>query len=206
MKTKRTYGILFSILAALLVITGCNADASAGLFRQLANSREIVDVRYNQLLGQKSVAPKDIYFLTDEGIHATVGETTSTRNIIANSKDKLIQSAYFDKTDTLLYTINSKPAKVQKYVVGTGPSPELSPSPALMTTLLSVRVLPNGLFMLTGKNASDTIIYALVDSGDINTDISGFSSDVGLIGYSPVSILQKSGFGTNSITSEPSIT
>ncbi len=203
MKTKRTYSILFSILAALLVITGCNADASAGLFRQLANSREIVDVRYNQLLGQKSAAPKDIYFLTDEGIHATVGETTSTRNIVANSKDKLIQSAYFDKTDTLLYTINSKPAKVQKYVVGTGPSPELSPSPALMTTLLRVRVLPNGLFMLTGKNTSDTIIYALVDSGDINTDISGFSSDVGLIGYSPVSILQKSGFGTNSITSEP---
>jgi hypothetical protein len=203
MKTKRTYGILFSILAALLVITGCNADASAGLFRQLANSREIVDVRYNQLLGQDP-ASKNLYFLTDKGIYATAGETTSTGNIIANSKDKLIQSAYFDKTDTLLYTINSKPAKVQKYVVGTGPSPELSPSPALMTTLLSVRVLPNGLFMLTGKNASDTIIYALVDSGDINTDISGFSSDVGLIGYSPVSILQKSGFGTNSITSEPS--
>lgn len=200
MKTKRTYGILFSILAALLVITGCNADASAGLFRQLANSREIVDVRYNQLLGQNPAS--NLYFLTDKGIYATAGETTSISLKIANETDRLIRTAYYDKNDTILYTINAEPAKVQEYTISTGvvTNPALTPSNAAITTLLSAKVIPNGLIMLTGTSSSTETKYALVDSAF--TEVSDLSAQ-SLDGYSPVSILQKSGFGTNSITSEP---
>jgi len=38
MQTKHRNFILFSLLIAILVITGCNADASAGLFRQISES------------------------------------------------------------------------------------------------------------------------------------------------------------------------
>ncbi|HCU30494.1 MAG TPA: hypothetical protein DIC57_08455, partial [Sphaerochaeta sp.] len=118
MQTKHRNFILFSLLIAILVITGCNADASAGLFRQLANSREVVDVRYNQLLGQNPITD-DLYFLTDTGIYATAGLTTTTASVVANSKNKLIHSAYYDKSDTILYTINEEPTNVQKYIIST---------------------------------------------------------------------------------------
>ena len=202
MKTKHTYIVLFIILAGLLVITGCNADASAGLFKQLANSREIVDIRYNQLLGQKSAAPNDIYFLTDEGIHATVGETTSTSSVVANETNKLIRTAYYDKNDTLLYTINAEPAKVQKFTISTGviTNPSLSPTNAAITTLLSAKVIPNGLIMLTGTSSTSETKYALVNS--LFTEVSDLSSQ-SLDGYSLVGVLQQTGFGSTSIATSP---
>ncbi|MDD4450787.1 MAG: hypothetical protein PHS76_08775, partial [Sphaerochaeta sp.] len=68
MKTKRTYGILFSILAALLVITGCNADASAGLFRQISESTKPVGIQYKQLLGLDATKTV-LYYSTTKGIY-----------------------------------------------------------------------------------------------------------------------------------------
>lgn len=201
MKTKRTYSILFSILAALLVITGCNADASAGLFRQLANSREIVDVRYNQLLGQNP-ASKNLYFLTDKGIYATAGETTSISLKIANETDGLIRTAYYDKNDTILYTINAEPTKVQKYTISTGvvTNPALTPSNAAITTLLSAKVIPNGLIMLTGTSSSTETKYALVDSAF--TEVSDLSAQ-SLDGYSLVGVWQQTGSASMSIATSP---
>lgn len=201
MKTKRTYGILFSILAALLVITGCNADASAGLFRQLANSREVVDVRYNQLLGQNPTS-KNLYFLTDEGLYATTGETTSTSSVVANETNKLIRTAYYDKNDTLLYTINAEPAKVQKFTISTGviTNPSLSPTNVAITTLLSAKVIPNGLIMLTGTSSTSETKYALVNS--LFTEVSDLSSQ-SLDGYSLVGVLQQTGSASMSIDTSP---
>ncbi|MDD4037393.1 MAG: hypothetical protein PHF06_03315, partial [Sphaerochaeta sp.] len=185
---------------ALLVITGCNADASAGLFRQLANSREIVDVRYNQLLGQNPAS--NLYFLTDKGIYATAGETTSISLKIANETDRLIRTAYYDKNDTILYTINAEPTKVQKYTISTGvlANPSLTPTNLAITTLLSAKVIPNGLIMLTGTSSTGETKYALVDSAFAEvSDLSAQSLD----GYSLVGVWQITGSGSTSITTSP---
>lgn len=186
----------------MLVITGCNADASAGLFRQLANAREVVDVRYNQLLGQKSVAPNDLYFLTDTGVHATAGLTTTTSRILENKKDNLIRSANYDKNDTIFYTINEEPAKVQKYIIST----DTKSTPAIVhgtiSTIISVKVIPNGLILLTGTNSSGATTYALLDS--TLAEVSNLSS-INLDGYSLSGVLQQTGFGSASIAASPMV-
>jgi len=192
MQTKHRNFILFSLLIAILVITGCNADASAGLFRQLANAREVVDVRYNQLLGQDP-ATDDLYFLTDTGIYATAGLTTTTSRILDNKKDKLIRSANYDKIDTILYTINEEPAKVQKYIISTSTKSTPAITHGTITTIISVKVIPNGLIVLTGTNSSGATTYALLDS--TLTEVSNLSFK-NLDGYGLVGVLQQTGFGS----------
>ena len=201
MQTKHRNFILFSLLIAILVITGCNADASAGLFRQLANSREVVDVRYNQLLGQNPITD-DLYFLTDTGIYATAGLTTTTASVVANSKNKLIHSAYYDKSDTILYTINEEPTNVQKYIISTDKKSTTAITHGTISTITRVKVIPNGLIMLTGKNPSGAFTYALLDS--TLTEVSNLSSKI-LDGYSLVGVFQQTGFGSASITASPMV-
>jgi hypothetical protein len=102
MKTKQTYGILFSILAALLVITGCNADASAGLFRQISESTKPVGIQYRQILGKPAT---DLYFTTSEGISFTTGTTTT--QIKTNTADSRNLAAYVDNANSrVLFLIN----------------------------------------------------------------------------------------------------
>ncbi len=204
MKSRIRLFSILSLMVVLLVATGCNADASSGLFWQLANSREVLDVRYSQLLGQDSTTD-NLFFLTDTGMYATAGETTSTSVVVANSKDNLIQSAYFDDSNyQLLYTINSAPTKVQKHTIGAG-TVTLDPNLAgtTITSLLRLKVLPNGLVMLTGTNAGGDTTYALVED-DLAAVVSNLETQ-SLDGYGLVGVLQKTGYAVNSIAGEPLI-
>ena len=73
---KRTLTCILTITTLLtLLFTSCNADASAGLFKQLADAKKPVEIRYRQIIGKDGT---DLYFLTNDGIYKTDGNTTTT--------------------------------------------------------------------------------------------------------------------------------
>lgn len=210
MKTNHTYIILFSILAALLVITGCNADASAGLFRQISESTTPVGIRYRQILG---ISGTDIYFTTTEGIYKT--DTNTTTQIKANTDDSLNRAAYLDSTNSrVLFLINNSDpdisnsiAKSVSIVSPYTESLDLAPTYATLSSVTIHNLYTNGLFMLQGTHASNGKTFALTtySAGSFNEVISFSAADNGLTDYSLESVLQATGKETLDIATQPVI-
>lgn len=210
MKTKRTYGILFSILAALLVITGCNADASAGLFRQISESTKPVGIQYRQILGKPAT---DLYFTTSEGISFTTGTTTT--QIKTNTADSRNLAAYVDNANNrVLFLINdpdstTNSAKVRS-VSTVSPyteSSNLDPSFALLSSYKIHNLYTNGLFLLQGTHATNGKTFSLSTyATNAFTNVVSFDAAThGLADYSLESVLQATGKETIGISTQPII-
>ena len=77
MKTKKHITLSLAVLLLLLaLLSACNADASAGLFRQISESRAPIGIVYKQLLGINSVLPaipSKVFYETDEGLFSSTG-------------------------------------------------------------------------------------------------------------------------------------
>lgn len=193
MKTKRTYGILFSILAALLVITGCNADASAGLFRQISESTKPVGIQYKQLLGLDATKTV-LYYSTTKGIYKSPNDPLKS-----SVKDEIIQSTFYDTASTeVAYLTNEDSVSINIFNVGSPNSVTvITPTDGALDPSETVRIVnlyPNGLVMLQGTSAADATktLYALgqYGSGTTTSKITFPEMD----GYSLVSVIQESGF------------
>lgn len=211
MKTKQTYIILFSLLAALLVVTGCNADASAGLFRQISESTKPVGIQYRQILGKPAT---DLYFTTSEGISFTNGTTTT--QIKTNTADSRNLAAYVDNANSrVLFLINDPDANTNsakvRSVTTTSPyieSLDLAPTYTGLTSVVTQNLYANGLFRIQGNHSSNGKTFVLATYDDTNPSAPIFTkvidfSEVGdfLNSYSIDSVLQLTGKDDNSVSS-----
>jgi len=183
---KRTLTCILIITTLLtLLFTSCNADASAGLFKQLAEAKKPVDIRYRQIIGTDG---SDLYFLTNDGIYKTDGTTTTT--VRKNEKGHPVYEAYIyiDKstaTHYIIYLINDgDTAKVYRFDPSGIPDPEM----AFGTSLAEPKVkhlLPNGKIVVQGKK-SGTNAFAIITynyskesfvSEEIFEDLYGYGLD-----------------------------
>jgi hypothetical protein len=105
---KRTQSIItITLTALLLLLASCNSDASAGLFRQLADSKEPVGIRYKQILGRTGAPADTLYFLTDDGIYSKK-DNESAKAVKENEKNKPILAAHLDTDNSkFIYAINA---------------------------------------------------------------------------------------------------
>ncbi|NLE14877.1 MAG: hypothetical protein GX626_03260 [Spirochaetales bacterium] len=211
MQTNHRTFILISLLIAILVITGCNADASAGLFRQISESTTPVGIQYRQLLDKQA---SDLYFTTTQGIYATDGNT-STR-IKANSKRSRNLAAYLDSSkNRVLFLINELESNTNSAIVRSvstaSPyieSANLSPTYSALTSVVTQNLYANGLFRIQGNDSINgkTFVLATYDdttpASPVYTKVIDFS-EVGdsLTGYSIDSVLQMTGKDANSLSS-----
>lgn len=203
MKTRHIFTILFFLLASLMTFTGCNADASAGLFRQISESTTPVGIQYRQLLGKPA---SKLFFTTTEGIFFTDG--TAAIQIKVNSAESRNMAAYVDNgNNRVLFLINdpdpnSNSAKVRSVpiVPSYTESSDLTPTYAGLTSVIIQNLYANGLFRIQGNDTingktfvlatyDDTVIAAPVFSKVI--DFSEVADS--LTGYSIDSVLQMTG-------------
>lgn len=208
MKTNHKYITLFSVLAILLAVIGCNADASAGLFRQISESTTPVGIRYKQLLGKSG---SYLYFTTADGIYKTDGNTTA--QIKANSDISLNRAAYLDSTNRILFLINDpdpsiNTAKVRS-VSTTTPfieSGDLTPTYTTLPSIETHNLYANGLFRIQGTDEikGKTFVLATYDdsipSPIYSMKVSFDETTNFLVGYSFESVLQMTGKEANPLS------
>ncbi|MFA5447762.1 MAG: hypothetical protein WC233_05755 [Sphaerochaeta sp.] len=150
---KRTLSIItIALTALLLLLASCNSDASAGLFRQLADSKEPVGIRYKQILG-RNVAEGTLYFLTDDGIYSKKNDAGAVL-VKENEKNKPILSAYLDSTDDVFYSINTSDGlKIYKVNAGAAKDDLMHPIGAKIDVDQQLRkLLPNGYLVAQGTS------------------------------------------------------
>jgi len=190
---KRTLACILTITTLLtLLFTSCNADASAGLFKQLADAKKPVVIRYRQIIGKDGA---DLYFLTNDGIYKTDGKTTST--VRENKKGHPVYEAYIDKstaTHYIIYLINDGgTAKVYRFDPSGNPDPEMTFGTSLVEPKIK-HLLPNGKVVVQGKKSGKNA-FAIIEHNDTD-DTSDISKEVlfeDLDGYGIDSILFMSG-------------
>ncbi|HQB91264.1 MAG TPA: hypothetical protein PLW59_08670, partial [Sphaerochaeta sp.] len=155
---KRTLTCILTITTLLtLLFTSCNADASAGLFKQLADAKKPVEIRYRQIIGKDDT---DLYFLTNDGIYKTDGTT-----IRGNKKGHPVYEAYIDKspaTHYIIYLINDGgTAKVYRFDPSGNPDPEMTFGTSLVEPKIK-HLLPNGKVVVQGKK-SGANAFAIIE-------------------------------------------
>ena len=192
MKTKKYITISISLLLLLLaLLTACNADASAGLFRQIAESQAPIGIVYRQLLALDTSGTDTLYYRTDEGIYKT--DLTTRTQMKASVSGAIIQASYYAGSDMVQYITND--SNTVKNTTDSNVVAPIDASTIKTNDALKIKNLyANGLVMLQGEYISDAskIRYSLVKltsstASTLQTSIP--YND----GYSLASVLQMTG-------------
>ncbi len=194
---KRTLTCILTITTLLtLLFTSCNADASAGLFKQLADAKKPVEIRYRQIIGKDGT---DLYFLTNDGIYnyKTDGNTTTT--VRENKKGHPVYEAYLDTTnDLIIYLINGG-GNAEIHQMKTDGSGDIKLTTTVAEDLDAgwkmKQLLANGLFVIKGTDTvgqTDSFLVAEYQNGPpAEYDKKVLLDD--LPGYDRDAVLQMSG-------------
>jgi uncharacterized lipoprotein YehR (DUF1307 family) len=194
---KKKY-ILTSIALSLLLsfmLLSCNADATAGLFRQISNASAPVGIVYKQIVGLDTTAPKTLYFLTDEGLYKKSDGSISTK-LVANEEGEIIQTAYYDKgVGKVIYQTNDNTGKIYSYDLASNTKESIPISD--FSAFVYVKLLPNGL-VLTGDSSNnfDLYNYTTLDSAVVSIPTTLSEYDLG-------PVLQLSGKKHTSLSENP---
>lgn len=106
---KKTRAILLTIILITITFASCNLDGSAGIFKQISQSKEPLSIRYIQLLGADSnplSSAAKLYFRTTKGIQEVTNPRT-TKTIVASKYEHIIQGAAY-KEDKIFYITNNE--------------------------------------------------------------------------------------------------
>jgi len=166
MKTKKHITLSLAVLLLLLaLLSACNADASAGLFRQIADSQAPIGIVYRQLLGINSVLPaipSKVFYETDEGLFSSTG--TVREKLKAGTVGNLIQHAFYDKTNNyFLYMTNDGTKTVKMFDITTKTDlSAITPSDPALSSLRFSRIYPNGIALIQGINSTNIQEYSIL--------------------------------------------
>jgi len=176
------------------MLLSCNADATAGLFRQISESKAPVGIVYKQIVGiDSSSSQKALYFLTDEGLYKSDG--TSSSRLVANAEENIISTAYLDTTAAkVVFQTNDGTKKLYSYNLITGALD--SAAIADFSTFDFVKLLPNGLVLT--KDGSDA--FALYKYTDVNAAVVSIGT---LPGFGVEAVLQPSGTKHQDLSTTP---
>jgi hypothetical protein len=177
------------------MLLSCNADATAGLFRQISNASAPVGIVYKQIVGLDTTAPKTLYFLTDEGLYKKSDGSISTK-LVANEEGEIIQTAYYDKgVEKVIYQTNDNTGKIYSYDLASNTKESIPISD--FSAFVYVKLLPNGL-VLTGDSSNnfDLYNYTTLDSAVVSIPTTLSEYDLG-------PVLQLSGKKHTSLSENP---
>jgi hypothetical protein len=179
--------ILTSIALSLLLsfmLLSCNADATAGLFRQISNASAPVGIVYKQIVGLDTTAPKTLYFLTDDGLYKKSDGSSSTK-LVANEEGEIIQTAYVNTTEEkIVFQTNDGTKNLYSYNLSTGTVEAAIDDFSIYGV---VTLLPNGLVLTKDTTTSTFKLF------NYNVPASEIASTGTVSGYDLVSVLQLTG-------------
>jgi len=152
---------LLIILAITLLFTACNADATSGLFRTISEAREVISIKYEQILGKDSLG--NLYFRTEKGIYSLEKDKSApnAKLIVASKQNDIIQSAALVGNE-ILYTTNKSDSTF--FVFDTPATVTLEEDYSLL------RLLQNGQAILTKDGESDKYYHVTYPGNTISAD------------------------------------
>ncbi|MGE4453538.1 MAG: hypothetical protein AB7D92_03300 [Sphaerochaeta sp.] len=188
MKKHKIFTVFTLATLVSLLLLSCNADATAGLFRQISEAKAPVGIVYKQIVGlvDPISSPKVLYFLTDDGLYKKVDGAGTTR-IVANSENNIITTAALDGTTAVAYqvhyptTVDEDAYKIIHVKSLTGGADTTSD----FSGFDSVVLLPNGLVL--SENADTFALYDYTDNTTVDTAIGSYT------GYDIASVVQSTG-------------
>lgn len=197
MKTKYATLSITLVLLLLAFLSGCNADASAGLFRQISESRAPIGIVYKQLL-DNDTGTSTLYYRTDEGIYKT--DLTTRTKMQASVKGAIIQASYYAGSDMVQYITNDS-STVKNTTDANIVTPTDTSVIATNAALKIKNLYANGLVMLQGQDNSvaSKIRYSLVSLTNSTTSAPKTAFPY-MEGYSLASVLQMSGRETDAVS------
>ena len=190
---KRTLTCILTITTLLtLLFTSCNADASAGLFKQLAEAKKPVDIRYRQIIGWNA-AQDTLFFLTNDGIYSYDKTTNITTTVRENEKGHPVYEAYLDTFyGLIIYLINDGGnAEVHRYNLANKNDAKMTLGSSLSGPKVK-HLLPNGEIVVQGKKAGTNAFAVITYNYDTGSSVSEVVFE-DLDGYGLDSILFMSG-------------
>lgn len=169
---KKTRALLLSILLMILAFTSCNLDGTSGIFREIAQSKAPLGIRYKQLLGIKGT---DLYFRTAQGVERIESPSTSNSStrVATSTKGNLIQAAALSSVDNKVFYITNDLAELDsgrvKFVDTTAPGgipgtiPVTTAEAPSITSELSIKGLyANSMVLVTGKDVGGNVVFDLL--------------------------------------------
>lgn len=209
---KKTRALLFSILLIALAFTSCNLDGTTGIFREIAQSKAPLSIRYKQLLGDDGTY---LYFRTSTGVLRVDKATTSTgsktyaKEVMASSElDNVIQAAAFSQTYSKVFYITNNITEqnnatinlintVTKVKTTTTASTAFIPSVNLKINNLYA----NGMIMVKEKDGNGRLFELLKYNGATAFDTSVAQFTLPSTGYGLQSVIAQTGHGSEPLDS-----
>ena len=152
MKPKYTILSITLILLLLALLSACNADASAGLFRQISESRAPIGIVYKQLLGTNTTNDT-LFYETDKGLFSSTGAVRE--QLKSGVEGNLIQYSFYDSTNNyLLFTTNdgTRTVKILDVATKTMVTPSLDLTTHSAANLRYSRIYASGFTLLQDTN------------------------------------------------------
>ncbi|MDT4761513.1 hypothetical protein [Sphaerochaeta sp. PS] len=209
MKNKTTY-ILLSILLITLFLASCNMDASSGIFRQLADSKEPLSIRYQQLLGFNTAVDR-LYFRTETGIYR-VDSTRNSETMVTSKKDSIIQAASYVAADKIIFYLTNNQAdaeenKIRTFLTTTpGTITTVTPTSTFITSNLSIlNLYANSTVMISGTDGSSNKLFELIKyyTGSFGTSVAQFDSTLVPAGYDFAGVIQQTTKEQEAVSTNP---
>lgn len=193
--------ILTSIALSLLLsfmLLSCNADATAGLFRQISNASAPVGIVYKQIVELDSGT---LYYLTDDGLYKTDG--SSSTKLVANAENNIIETAALDGTTTIAYQVNSNENEGYKTIKTVTNSGVAGPTYDF-SEFDYVQLLPNGLVLVKDGNTNFYLYdFDVAPTPTLSNIGSPLISINATTGYNLSSVIQLSGKEHTSLSANP---
>ncbi len=212
MNTSKIKYFVLLVLILPLLFSSCNADASAGLFRQIAESTAPIDIVYSQLLGVDNPVGTKLFYAAEGGLFSTDGTVRTT--LVESTDEQLIRFAYYDPTTSkIAYLTNYNDDYEENHfsnildiidVTGSNPAATITlTDSAYLTEDTAIKHLyQNGLVrLLINENIDSLVKYTSAtgaSSGSV-ADVINFD-EAAYANYDFDSLLQMTGFETEPLS------
>lgn len=178
---KKTRAILISILLIALAFTSCNLDGTTGIFREIAQSKAPLSVRYKQLLGYDATPPTTAtyhYYWTSTGIYRfDSGKNKET--IALNPTDEQIHGAAFSPADKVFFITNNETEQTNGTIYEVNTS---APGVPIVTPMTSTHIPTT--YKITGLYPNSMIMLKERDDGGEKFELLQYQTLSGFFGKS----------------------
>ena len=168
---KKTRALLLSILLMILAFTSCNLDGTSGIFREIANAKTPLSIRYEKLLGYDATPPSSAtyhYYWISTGIYRF--DSSKTQELVAANPDgdKIHGAALYSADNKVFYITNDEDElsngtirfiDTETKALGTVPI-----TSSIITLDLEVKNLyANSMILVKGKGALGKIMFEVLE-------------------------------------------
>jgi len=208
---KKTLALLLTILLLAIAFVSCNLDGTTGIFREIAQSKAPLAIRYKQLLGKDATY---LYFRTATGVvrvdkaNTSTGTKTYAKDTMASSElDKIIQASAFSLADTSVFYITNNTTERDTCTINLVSTVDKTKSTkTASTTFITTdnlkinNLYANGMIMVEEKDGTGKLFELLKYTSPSGFDTSVAQFTLPTTGYGVQSVIQQTGHSQEALS------